>query len=120
MHEFGVALEILKTCREAAAEYRDAKIFSVKIRVGELTAIEPDLLRSAWEAAVAGQAEEGARLEVEWRPARQFCAECQAEKTRTQGSWLRLCPDCGMPLLVEGGDDLDVLQIEILKEDDDE
>lgn len=120
MHEFGVALEILKTCRETAAEYRDAKISSVKIRVGELTAIEPDLLKSAWEAAVADQAEEGARLEVEWRQARQFCAECQAEKSRTQGSWLRLCPDCGMPLLVEGGDDLDVLQIEILTEDDDE
>ncbi len=118
MHEFGVALEILKTCRDAAAEYSDARIASVKIAVGELTAVEPDLLHSAWEAAVSGQPEEGAVLEIEWRPAHQYCAECETEKTRTEGSWMRLCPDCGMPLLIEGGDELDVLQLKILKEDE--
>ncbi len=120
MHEFGIALEILKTCREAAAEFRGARISKVRIAVGELTAIEPDLLDSAWEAAIADQPEEGSKLEIEFRPAHQFCPECQAEKPRSEGSWMRLCPDCGMPLMIDGGDELDVLQLEILKEDEDE
>jgi Zn finger protein HypA/HybF involved in hydrogenase expression len=73
--------------------------------------VEPDLLAFAWEAAVAGTEDEGAKLEVDFRPARQVCRSCGEIAGREPGSWLRLCPRCGGILTVSGGDELDVLTV---------
>ena len=110
MHEIGIALEILKICRVAMRE--PGRLERVTVAVGELSAVEPELLLTAWEAVTAGEAEEGVALDIDWRPARQLCTECGEVEERVAGSWLRLCPHCGMPLGIEGGDELDVLRIE--------
>lgn len=111
MHEMSIAAEIQRIGRATVERQGDGRLDSVRVAVGELTAIEPRLLRYAWEALTRGGPDDGSRLEVEWRPALQFCAVCGENKTRGTGSWLRLCPDCGMPLRVEGGSDLDVLEV---------
>ncbi len=118
MHEMGIALEILKICRESVPT--SGRIERVVVAVGELSAVEPELLVTAWEAAVSGEAEEGATLEIDWRPARQTCAECGEVEERVPGSWLRLCPHCSMPLGVEGGDELDVLRVQYVDNPDGE
>jgi Zn finger protein HypA/HybF involved in hydrogenase expression len=79
--------------------------------VGELSAVEPDLLVYAWEAVVDETADGDAELEVVWHRADQHCSGCGESKDRSEGSWLRLCPDCGMPLQVDGGDELDILDL---------
>lgn len=112
MHELSIAAEVYRTSRAAVGEHGGGRLVSVRLAVGELTAIEPELLGFAWEALLAESGDAGARLDVEWRPARQHCATCAAAKPRGDGSWLRLCPDCGQPLAVEGGDELDVLSVE--------
>lgn len=116
MHELSIASEVYRTSRSAVAEHGGGRLIAVRLAVGELTAIEPELLSFAWEALLAGSADVGARLDVEWRPARQHCAACDAAKPRSEGSWLRLCPDCGQPLAVSGGDELDVLSVEFEQE----
>ncbi len=113
MHEMGIALEILKICREHVPA--GARLERVTVAVGELSAVEPELLLSAWEAATAGEAEDGSELEIRWHPARQVCAGCGEVPERAEGSWIRLCPRCGMPLAVEGGDQLDVLRISFVE-----
>ncbi len=109
----GIALEIHRVCREVVAEQGGGRIDSVRMAIGELAAVEPDLLTYAWEAVVAEGPDVGARLVVEWHPARQFCSQCDQDKDRSEGSWLRICPDCGQPLAVSGGDELDVLAVTI-------
>ncbi len=109
MHEMGIALEILRICRQHVPQ--GARLERVTVAVGELSAVEPELLLSAWEAATTGEAENGSLLDIQWHPARQVCAECGEVRERAEGSWLRLCPHCGMPLAVEGGDELDVLSV---------
>jgi hydrogenase nickel incorporation protein HypA/HybF len=111
MHEMSIAAEIQRITRARVEREGNGRLESVQVAVGDLTGIEPRLLVFAWEALTRGGPDEGARLEVEWRPARQFCIACCESKTRGTGSWLRLCPDCGMPLRVEGGSDLDVLEL---------
>ena len=113
MHEMGIALEIHRVCREVVAEQGGGRIDSVRMAIGELAAVEPDLLTYAWEAVIAGGSDEGARLVVEWHPARQFCSQCDEDKHRSEGSWFKICPDCGQPLAVNGGDELDVLAVTI-------
>ncbi len=120
MHEMGIALEIYRTCRDAVAQHGPGRIERVAVAVGELAAVEPDLLRYAWEAVVADGPDAGALLEVEWHPARQHCAECDAPRERTEGSWLRLCPQCGGILTVTGGDELDVLQLTFAADEEEE
>ena len=92
----------------------------VRVAIGELAAVEPELLVYAWEAIVSGGPDAGARLEVEWHPVKQVCAACGAAAEREPGSWLRLCPSCGQPVHIEGGDELDVLQLSYLADGESE
>lgn len=120
MHEMGLAMSVYETCREAVIPHGQGRIEWVRLAVGELSAVEPELLRFAWEAVTMPTRDAGARLDIEWRPARQRCPECDADKPRRDGTWLPLCPDCGAPLEVEGGTELDVLQLSFRPDDLDE
>ncbi len=111
MHELGIAMEVLRLSRERLGA-AGGRIASVTVAVGELSAVEPDLLRFAWEAAVRGTPDEGAAMAIEWCRARQTCASCGDVPERAPGSWLRLCPQCGGALRVEGGQELDLLRVE--------
>ena len=111
MHEMGVATEILRIARESVADRGAGRITRVRLAVGDLAAVEPEILAYAWEAVVQGTPEEGAVLDVDWRPALQTCPACGDVPGRAPGSWLRLCPRCAGILRVTGGDDLDVLQV---------
>ena len=117
MHEMGVAAEVRRIARQSVAERGPGRITCVRLAVGDLAAIEPELLKYAWEALVQGTPEDGAALEVDWRPAKQTCRICGDLPGRAPGSWLRICPRCGGILSVTGGDDLDVLQVVFEEED---
>ncbi len=117
MHEMGIAMSILEACRTAVAKHGGGRLEEVRVAVGELSALEPDLLRFAWEAVVAAGPDAACHLDIEWRPARQLCAGCGEEKARAAGSWLRLCPDCGQPLQIVGGDELDILHVSFVSYD---
>ena len=108
MHETGIAMEIYAISRRTADANAGGRLLSVKVVVGELSAVEPDLLAFAWEAVTAGGTDSKARIDVEWHAARQICAGCGEIAERASGTWLRICPRCGGALRVEGGDELDV------------
>ena len=118
MHETSIAISIYEAAQAAMQQYGPSRLESVCVAVGELSAVEPELLRFAWEAVVSESPDEAAVLQIEWRPARQVCSQCGEEKTRSVGSWLRLCEECGQPLQVEGGAELDLLQVCFLTSDD--
>jgi hydrogenase nickel incorporation protein HypA/HybF len=111
MHETALAAEILKIARASAEANGGGRLTAVSIVVGELSAVEPDLIAFAWEAVTSGTDDAGSTLEVEFRPARQTCRVCGDVPERAPGSWLRLCPRCQEPLRVEGGDELDVARV---------
>lgn len=117
MHEMGIALEIYRVCREAAQANGGGRIERVRMEIGELAAVEPDLLKFAWEAALTGGPDAGAVLDVSWCTAVQRCAHCGEQKRHSEGSWLRICPDCGSPLEVSGGDQLDVIDVTLVSDD---
>lgn len=111
MHELSIAQSILESTRTALAPYPGARVERVRVAVGELTAIEPDLLRFAWEALLDGAPEAGCVLDIEWRPARQYCPACGGPLERPERGWLGACGSCGGLLRVEGGQELDLLQV---------
>ncbi|MEZ5965524.1 MAG: hydrogenase maturation nickel metallochaperone HypA [Planctomycetota bacterium] len=109
MHELSIAQELLRLCQ--ARLEAGQRLQYVRIAVGELASVEPDLLRFAWQAVTAGTPHATAVLDVAWCPARQRCDACGEIAERQPGSWLRLCPQCGQALRVEGGDQLDLLTL---------
>ncbi len=111
VHEMGIALEVYRTCRETIEAHGGGRLRQARLAVGELSAVEPDLLVFAWEAVLEDGPDEGADLIIDWHPADQHCAGCGESKDRASGSWMRLCPDCGMPLEVSGGSELDIVDL---------
>lgn len=111
MHEMGLAFEVHRIARDAADALGGGSLESVTVVVGELAAVEPELLEFAWQALVAGGPDASARLIVQWQAARQLCATCGEIPERAAGSWLRLCPRCDGALVVEGGEALDVRNV---------
>lgn len=111
MHELSIAQAILESTRTALTPYAGARAERVRVAVGELTAIEPDLLRFAWEALLEDAPEAGCVLDIEWRPARQHCPACGVPRERPERGWLAVCEACGGPLRVEGGSELDLVQV---------
>jgi Zn finger protein HypA/HybF involved in hydrogenase expression len=107
----GIAIEVYRTCRETVEEHGGGRLSKVRLAVGELSAVEPELLVYAWEAVVFDGPDAGADLVVDWCPAEQICASCGEAKERSEGSWMRICPDCGLPLQVTGGVELDVREL---------
>ena len=116
----GIALEVYRTCRETVESNGGGRLERVRLAVGELSAVEPELLVYAWEAVVAETSDAAAELEVVWHRANQHCSVCDEAKERSEGSWLRVCPDCGMPLQVDGGDELDILDLTFESDQPDE
>lgn len=112
MHELGIASEAHRICRANLKDADRMRLVRVRLAVGELSAIEPDLLRFAWTAVTSGGPDADCEMEIDWRPARQVCDTCGEVAERAPGSWLRLCPHCGLALRVEGGQELDVVQFE--------
>jgi Zn finger protein HypA/HybF involved in hydrogenase expression len=106
MHELGLAAQIHRLCRRQLPPA--ARLHRVQLAVGELAAVEPELLRYAWEAMVGDGPDAGAALEIAWCAATQRCTSCGAVAERDAAEWKRECPGCGGTLAIEGGFELDV------------
>ena len=105
-------MELLRAAREAVAGHGPGRLERLTVAVGELSGVEPDLLRYAWEAVTVDEPERGSALTVDWHPARQTCPACGVVEDRVEGGWLRGCPGCGGLLRVDGGDELTLVELD--------
>ncbi len=108
MHEVSLATSVLDTVERLVA---GGVIETVRVAVGELSAVEPELLAFAWEAVVSGTRHQHSRLVVDWIPARQTCPRCRVEIQRSPGQWHFNCARCGSPLTIEGGYEMDIMEV---------
>ena len=92
MHETMVAQSLLATISAEAAK-QNTKPIGAKISCGKLYAINDELLCFAFEAIAKGTPCEGVKLEIEHRPIRGRCKNCN-ESFEVDLSCLK-CPKCG-------------------------
>ena len=111
MHEMAIAQGILDISLDAARRNGAVRISRIKLRVGEMTEVEPDALIFCFSAVAAGTEAEGAELAVEVVPLTGRCADCG------QGfpisNYRFYCPACGSAgVSIETGRELLVEELE--------
>ena len=104
MHEYSLVDALVRRVEDEARRRGALAIHRVKVSVGELAGVEPELLRTAYETFRAGTACAHAALELVVHPARWTCPACG--KGFARGDVLQ-CASCRVPARMdEHGDAL--------------
>ena len=108
MHELSIAQGIVDAVCERAA---GRPVHSVKVRIGALTAVVPDAMQFCFALAVEGTVADGARLDIEHRPATGRCRDCDADVDITD--LILLCSCGSADVTVTGGRELQIVSMEV-------
>lgn len=99
MHELSIAESLIKIIREEMAKHGLSKLLTAKIVHGQISAIVPEALETAFEILTVGTPLEGAVIELETRPMVVRCRDCGHEFSPSQEErFLMPCPQCGTEL----------------------
>lgn len=95
MHEMSVAQNLLELLEEEARKQGAHRVTRLRVRIGELSGVEPELLRTAFQYLSPGTLAEGAVLELRIEPLEGQCQAC-GRVFRIE-NFTFLCPSCGSP-----------------------
>jgi hydrogenase nickel incorporation protein HypA/HybF len=112
MHELALAQGVVEIVTDHAARQGFSRCRVVHLKIGALSSVMPEALALGFEVSAQGTVAEGARLEFHRTPGQAWCSDCS--KTAQVESRLELCPSCGgAHLVVTGGDEMRVLELEV-------
>lgn len=116
MHELSICQALVDRVTSIAGEQRARQVFSVRVAIGPLSGVEPQLLAQAYPIAAAGSIAEAAELQLETLPVRVFCPACDSE-TDARPNRL-VCGQCGdWRTRLVSGDELMLQNIELERYD---
>ncbi len=110
MHEYSIVQALMAQVEVEARKYRAVTVEKVELKIGELSGVEVDLLRTAFETFRERSICARASLEIEVVPARWSCPSC---KELFQAGCRLQCPDCRQPAQLESGDEIVLQRIEM-------
>lgn len=92
MHELSITQGLLQIVLEEASKHSISKVSLVKLRIGQLTAVEPSSLIFCFELLTKDTPAEGADLEIDVVPIKQKCLSCREFFETHEASFV--CPAC--------------------------
>ncbi len=113
MHEYSLVEALVRRVEEEARRRGALAVHRLSVRVGELSGVDPELFRTAYETFRQGTICERAPLALSHVAASWSCPECRRPIDR--GAVLR-CPDCRAPARLDDGGDaltLDGIEMEV-------
>jgi hydrogenase nickel incorporation protein HypA/HybF len=103
---------LLDSVHAETRAYPGAAVLNVRVRIGALRLVVPDMLRTCFAAATRDTALAGATLEIDEIPARARCRQCQCEFSVEEDFFQ--CPRCqSADGEVLAGRELDLMSIEL-------
>jgi len=112
MHEIGIAETVLESIRAELLLRPGSRGVEIGLKVGELSGVEADALRFAFDALTAGTELEPLRIHIESCPRRYLCLKCDREYA--SDDWELVCPHCGEREARRiGGDELELSYLEL-------
>jgi hydrogenase nickel incorporation protein HypA/HybF len=112
MHEYSIVQSLFDRIDEQAKAHGAAAVTRLRLRIGSMSGVEVDLLKSAYELFRQGTICENAEMEVVFVQAVWGCQRC--EQPIPTGGPLR-CGTCDTPARLIEGDEivLDQLELEV-------
>ncbi|MBW1787146.1 MAG: hydrogenase maturation nickel metallochaperone HypA [Deltaproteobacteria bacterium] len=112
MHEMSIAQSLIDILQEEMTRHNATVLKTVRLRIGELSAIVPDSLSFCFEIAIKDTNMEGARLNMDVIPLRGACRDCQNEFDIKDYAFE--CPQCqGTNIDTISGQDLSIVEMEV-------
>jgi hydrogenase nickel incorporation protein HypA/HybF len=92
MHELGIIQNLFTIIEEVAEENNLVRINKVKLKLGKLQQIVPEIFRFAFEIVAKGTKAERATLDIEYVPIRMLCNTCNNKFIVEEHVYI--CPKC--------------------------
>ncbi|MEM9326868.1 MAG: hydrogenase maturation nickel metallochaperone HypA [Bacteroidota bacterium] len=112
MHEVSLVRNVFRTLEEEFGTEELTRLQTIRMKVGELSNVEPTLMQNAFEAVKADNPKyDTVGLEIDWIPTTVSCPICTAT-SRVQ-NYHFVCENCGAPTSdVITGNELLIHQVE--------
>ncbi len=110
MHEYSLVQSLLDRVEAEARSHGASSVRKIRLTIGDLSGVEVDLFRSAYELFRERTVCRAADLEVTPVAARWECPRCQ--RRIANGAFLR-CSDCDRPATLVAGDEIGLDRIEM-------
>src|SRR5660397_19636 len=104
MHEFSIVSALLDMCEDNARKNDATKVTKVIVKIGKLSGVEPQLLRTAFDTFKEKTMCDGAEFILNIQELVVKCLTCKEESTLDQNVFL--CPVCGDEVKVIEGEDM--------------
>jgi hydrogenase nickel incorporation protein HypA/HybF len=112
MHEMSIAQSLVDILREEMAKHHASELKSVRLHIGQLSAVVPDSLSFCFEVITSGTEMEGAQLIMEVIPLEGVCKECN--KAFEIKDYAFECPHCkSTEIETTAGQDLSIIEMEV-------
>ena len=112
MHEMSIVQSLIQVINEEMLKHDAKTLRSVRLNVGQMTAVVPEALSFCFEVITAGTELEGTRLIMDVIPLEGFCRECE-KKFKIQ-DYTFVCPSCeSTEIKTIAGQDLSIVEMEV-------
>jgi hydrogenase nickel incorporation protein HypA/HybF len=112
MHEYSIVQSLLDQCEENARANNKTKVNKVIVKIGIMSGVEPDLLKTAFETFKEGTMCEECEYIQNIQPIIIKCHKCETISTLSKSEYC--CPRCdSIQLDVIDGEELLLMQLEL-------
>ena len=110
MHEYSIVASLIDRVQQEAAAHGGSRVHRLHVKIGELSGVELDLLKTAFDTFREQTICDGAELAINTVAASCACPSCNRPVVR--GAILR-CDTCGRPARMLEGDEIILERIEM-------
>ena len=112
MHEYSIVQSLLDACEENAKANDASKVTKVVVKIGVMSGVEPELLKTAFDTFKEQTICDGAEFIMNIQPVVIGCKNCLVESTLQKLQYC--CPECqSVELNVLDGEDMYLMQLEL-------
>jgi hydrogenase nickel incorporation protein HypA/HybF len=112
MHEYSIVQNLLDLCEQNAEANNASKVYRVVVGIGEMSSVEPQLLKTAFDTFKLDTIASDALMEIRRIGLKAECFDCGADFVPTMSNFL--CSKCNSAnTKLVSGDELLLLSLEI-------
>ena len=110
MHEYSIVASLIDRVQQEADAHGGSRVHRLHVRIGELSGVEVELLKTAFDTFRERTICDGAELAIDTVAPVWACPSC--DRAIARGGILR-CGDCGQPARMMQGDEIILQRIEM-------